>query len=120
ALEGQMFDNHVDERPGRSHSIGGGADLLLRYHFLTGETWSLYVDGGAGLVYSGKSQPRGETNLTFNPEGGVGGPFRLTDRVSFMGGCRWYHLSNGKVWGHSNSNPGFDGLMGYAGLMISY
>ena len=105
-------------------AIGANFNLLMRWHFLVRETWSLYVDGGAGLlgtteIVPGKSvaQPEGGANLNFTPQGGAGVTFEVAENVRFFGGVRWYHISNANT---RESNPARDSLFMYAGVSFPF
>jgi len=114
-IGGMYFDE--PNRSGSDDSGGINANLLFRWHFLRKETWSLYADGGAGLVWSGERVPRGGGDFNWTPQAGVGVSVEI-DRardIRLFGGLRWHHLSNANLAG-SNENPGRDSIMGYIGL----
>jgi opacity protein-like surface antigen len=105
-------------------AFGVDFNLLMRWHFLVRETWSLYVDGGAGLlgtteIVPGRSsnQPDGGANLNFTPQAGGGVTFEVAENVRFFGGVRWYHISNANT---HESNPARDSLFVYAGVSFPF
>jgi hypothetical protein len=99
-------------------AVFGGLDMLFRWHFWRGEGWSVYVDGGAGLMQSGQSYPAHGSHFNFRPQMGMGATLRLTDHMLLMGGARWLHVSNADL--PSGDNPGADMAMVYLGLMIPF
>ena len=105
-------------------AFGVNFTLLMRWHFLVRDTWSLYVDGGAGLlgtteIVPGQSsdQPEGGANFNFTPQAGAGATFEVAENVRFFGGVRWYHISNANT---NESNPARDSLFVYAGVSFPF
>ncbi len=101
-------------------SLGGGFDLLLRWHFLRDKNegrWSIYADGGAGILYTGESIPANGSNFNFTPQIGLGATYKICDWANLMGGARWYHISNA---GTHSDNPGYDSALVYLGVLIPF
>ena len=96
---------------------GGGGALLLRWHVHRAEDWSIYLDGGCGLVYFAEDVPAGASRLDFSPQVGGGVTYALGPAVRLMAGLRWYHLSNAQT---NSSNPGVDMLQGYLGITFGF
>ena len=96
-----------------------GFDLLLRWHMLRREGWSLFVDGGAGILYTTTSFETNATHFNFTPQIGVGTTFQMGDDVDLMGGIRWHHISNANIDG-PNRNLGHDAPMLYGGIAIRF
>lgn len=96
---------------------GAGASILLRWHVLRRENWSLYLEGGCGLAYFSSPVPRGAARLNFTPECGVGCSLALTEKVRLLTGVRWYHISNAQT---ASSNPGIDMLEIYVGAAFTF
>lgn len=96
---------------------GGGGALLLRWHVHRAEDWSIYLDGGCGLVYFADDVPSGASRLDFSPQVGGGITCALGPEVRLMAGLRWYHLSNAQT---NSSNPGVDMLQGYLGITFGF
>jgi len=91
--------------------------FTLRYHLVNRDRWSLYADGGMGLLFSTDEVPEGGTTLNFMPHLGGGATFRLTDSgARLFVGARWHHISNARFEGDS-SNPDRDGVFLYTGVM---
>jgi lipid A 3-O-deacylase len=94
---------------------GGGLNLLPRWHFLARDDWSLYLDGGAGFIYTRHTLRDPGTHFNFTLQGGAGGTYRVSDRIHAMLGYRWFHISNARIRG-KNRNVGFDSPMIYLGV----
>lgn len=94
-------------------------DLVPRWHYLRRENWSLYIDGGLGLIYSDERISESGTHFNFTSQAGIGGTYRLTDRLIPMGGLRWFHISNARIKSKER-NVGFDSPQFYAGIMIPF
>lgn len=112
---------HASEEAGESGGRfpAGGFDLLLRWHALRNEDWSFYFEGGAGVLVASESFPANGTHFNFTPQLGFGLTVRVADKARLMVGARWHHVSNGRVYGNGR-NPGYEGVMTYAGLMIPF
>lgn len=100
-------------------ALGGGLDLLFRWHFLRLDRFSTYVDGGAGIVAFEHEFPEGGTNFNFTLQAGFGATFQLNEDLILMGGLKWYHISNARTEGIEN-NIGFDSAMIYGGIMLPF
>ncbi len=98
------------------HGGVGGFDLLLRWHFVNEDGYSLYIDGGAGFQQATTNYPS-DSHHNFRPQFGIGGTLELFDSARLMVGVRWLHISNA---GTTDGNDGFDGAQFYAGLMIPF
>jgi lipid A 3-O-deacylase len=98
---------------------GGGLNLLPRWHFLARDDWSLYLDGGAGFIYTRHTLRDPGTHFNFTLQGGAGGTYRVADRIHAMLGYRWFHISNARIRG-KNRNVGFDSPMIYLGVMSPF
>ena len=96
---------------------GGGGALVLRWHIYRAEEWSLYLDGGCGLVYFAEEVPSGASRLDFSPQVGGGITCSIASDVRLMAGLRWYHLSNAQT---NSTNPGVDMLEAYVGVTFGF
>jgi len=108
---GGWVDSRTDDDGG-----AGGFDLLARWHFISEEDFSIYIDGGFGLQQATTNFPD-DNHFNFRPQLGLGATVRIIDDVRLMGGARWLHISNAGI---SDSNNGFDGVQVYAGLMLHF
>lgn len=118
-VSGIFFDQPEEEHT--NDAVGGNLTLLFRWHFLTRDRWTLYADGGAGLLLTSEEIPEGGTNFNFTPQLGIGmtWAFGDTGRNRVMAGVRWHHISNARTSGVED-NPGRDSVMVYAGVSLPY
>ena len=94
-------------------ALGLNLALLMRWHFIRKPNWSLYVDGGAGILGTTSDVPSKGASFNFTPQAGGGVSFKLKHERRLMLGLRWYHISHADLFG---ANPGRDSIMGYVGL----
>jgi hypothetical protein len=106
---------YVDQR-GRN-SWAANVNFLFRWHFLSHETWSLYVDGGAGIFAGTHRVPRDGTSFNFTPQIGMGVSFEIAPDLRLMTGLRWFHISNANT---SSNNPGRDHIHGYVSISLPF
>jgi hypothetical protein len=95
-----------------------GAGVLLRWHFLQADRYTLFVDGGFAVSIAEEEVPEGGTHFNYTPKGGVGATLRLRDDLHFIGGARFFHLSNANLHGREN-NPSQDGVQYYVGFVLT-
>lgn len=96
-------------------AVGLNLGLILRWHFVREETWSLYVDGGAGFLVTNEDVPAdGGSQFNFTPQVGGGATFRMRNQEHLMVGLRWHHISNAELY---QPNPGRDSILLYVGYM---
>lgn len=100
-------------------AVGGGLNLLLRWHFLNFDRFTIYADGGAGIVELDDDFPAGGTRFNFTPRVGLGATVRLADSFHLLGGVRYFHMSNANTHGR-DENPGIDALEYYVGAMFTF
>ncbi|MBD1910348.1 acyloxyacyl hydrolase [Leptolyngbya sp. FACHB-16] len=106
-LNGMAFNQPGDD------ALGLNLAAILRWDFIRQQNWSLYIDGGAGLIGTTDSVPSDGTRYNFTPQAGGGATIRLNERNRLMVGIRWHHISNADT---SDSNPGQDLIFGYVGV----
>jgi len=94
-----------------------GPALLLRWHFLAMDEWSLYADAGCGIIYATNPVPWDGSRFNFTPRVGIGASIAVGDRARIMTGVRWFHISNANT---STPNPGRDSMEIYAGLSLPF
>lgn len=99
--------------------VGVGLDLIFRFHFWRHEPWSVYLDGGPGLIYYDNDFPPGATEFNFTLQVGAGVTYQINDQAFLMSGIRWYHNSNARING-IDRNIGFDTLVVYLGVMLPF
>ncbi|MBE9062458.1 acyloxyacyl hydrolase [cf. Phormidesmis sp. LEGE 11477] len=100
-----------------NNAVGLNLALLVRSHWIRGENWSIYVDGGAGLLTTNNDVPDAGSSFNFTPQIGGGATFAVNDTQRIMTGLRWYHISNA---GTFDANPGLDALYGYVGYNFPF
>lgn len=96
-------------------ALGLNLALLMRWHFLRKSNWSLYVDGGAGVMGTTSDVPSRGASFNFTPQAGAGASIKLNNQRRLLLGLRWHHISHADLFG---SNPGRDSIMGYVGLKL--
>jgi len=112
-LEGYYVDQVRDD------TVLGGASVVLRWHFLATERFSLFVDGAFGVSYAEAPVPEGGTHFNYTPKGGGGATFKLRDDVNLIGGVRFFHLSNANLHGREQ-NPSQDGAQYFVGVLFTF
>lgn len=115
SLDVQLEQWGISQDGPNAYAIGPA--LLLRWHFLAYETWSLYADAGCGFFYATNPVPTDGSRFNFTPRVGVGASFAITDTARVLTGVRWLHISNANT---STPNPGRDSLEVYAGLSFGF
>jgi hypothetical protein len=108
-----MFFSQADTKD----AGGFNFNLLLRWHFIRERNWSIFVDGGAGLLLTVNEVPQFGSSFNFTPQAGVGATIALSDNVRLIGGARWQHVSNAGLY---DINPGLDHVMGWIGFSVGF
>jgi hypothetical protein len=96
---------------------GGDVELLFRWHFLARDTWSLYVDGGCGLMWTSHDVPPDSATFNFTPQAGAGATWEIATDTRLMLGARWFHVSNANT---ASPNPSYNGVFVYAGVSFGF
>ena len=110
-LQGMMFTQEIQS------AEGFNANLLFRWHFINKRDWSVYLDGGGGVLLSTQDVPADGSSFNFTPQAGLGFTFALGEGARFMAGGRWYHTSNANLY---DANPGRDNVLGYVGVSFPF
>ncbi|WP_289644997.1 hypothetical protein [Maribacter aestuarii] len=100
-----------------AESFGFGTSFLFRWYFVQFKNISLFLDVGAGLLYSFQSFPPKGTKLNFTTRPGGGLAININSRTQLLGGINRFHLSNGQGYNHP-FNPAFDGLGFFVGIIL--
>lgn len=108
----------IDQEGGEA-AQGTGLSIMGRYHFLNGDKWTVFFDGGVGYTWLDSPEPKGGTTYNFNPLCGFGAGYEIRDDVWLIGGARYFHLSNARQHG-PDKNPGYDGVECYVGLLVTW
>lgn len=96
---------------------GGDVELLFRWHFIARDTWSLYIDGGCGLMWTSNDVPPDSASFNFIPQAGAGVTWEIAEDTRLMLGARWFHVSNANT---GSPNPSYDGIFAYAGVSFGF
>lgn len=115
SLDAELNAMFFDQRG--SDAFGGNLNFLFRWHFFAQETWSIYLDGGAGVLFTTRDVPSNGSSFNFTPQAGLGVSFDIGNDMRILTGVRWHHISNASTY---RSNPGRDSVMGYAGLSMPF
>jgi len=100
--------------------VGLNLTPVLRWHFYADERWTVYVDGGVGVLVASDEVPDGGTEINFTPRLGAGVTRLLNDRGwRLQAGVRWHHISNARIEGEAR-NPSRDAPMLYAALIVPW
>ena len=91
--------------------------LQLRWHFIAKESWSMFVEGGAGLLRTSDDVPSDGSSFNFTPQAGLGFTFDIGNNNRWIIGTRWHHISNANTY---SSNPGRDSVMIWTGISFPY
>lgn len=106
------FNTIYFDQPGEN-AVGFNLNLLMRWHFAKRENWTLYLDGGAGVMGTTNDVPRRAAGFNFTPQVGGGASIKLNEDQNLLFGLRWHHISHADTFGR---NPGRDSLKGYVRL----
>jgi hypothetical protein len=124
ALRGELYGIGVDQTG--DNTYGGGLNLLGRWHFLREPNWSLFAEGGGGLLQTETSLPAGNrgnvgdgTHFNFTSHLGLGATYRLGQRSHLVSGLRFTHISNADIAG-DDENPGTNAIGGYVGMRFKF
>jgi hypothetical protein len=116
-LQGYRGDQEFD-----SNVYIGGIGVLGRFHFLRGDHWSVFFDGGGGVTYADQEFPQypvDGTNFNFTGKVGLGATWEFHEHTHLIGGARYFHLSNGQIR-KADDNPTFDGIQFWGGVMWTW
>ena len=117
-----LFEGHalnLEASAGHIDGTAAGLELLLRSHWIRGANWSLFLEGGAGVLWTENPFPSGGTRWNFTPQAGGGLTWRLAGHTHLLTGARWYHISNANTHG-AQHNPAYNGAMEYVGVLFTY
>ena len=106
------FNTIYFDQPGEN-AVGFNLNLLGRWHFIKQENWTIFFDGGAGVMGTTNDVPRRAAGFNFTPQVGGGASIKLNERQNLLFGLRWHHISHADLFGR---NPGRDSLLGYIRL----
>jgi hypothetical protein len=91
--------------------------LQLRWHFISKESWSMFLEGGAGLLRTTENVPTGGSKFNFTPQAGVGFSYDIGNNNRWLIGVKWHHISNANTYA---TNPGRDSIMVWTGISFPF
>ena len=91
--------------------------LQLRWHFIDNESWSMFLEGGAGLLRTSQKVPTGGSRFNFTPQAGLGFTFDIGNHNRWLVGVKWHHISNANLY---ETNPGRDSIMIWTGVSFPF
>ncbi|MFK7959339.1 MAG: acyloxyacyl hydrolase [Phycisphaerales bacterium] len=100
-----------------SDAEGVNLNLLFEWHFYRQDTWSLFFDAGAGVLFTTDDVPTNGSSFNFTPQAGFGATFDIFDNARTVVGFKWHHVSNANTF---DENPGRDHALLYAGLSFPF
>ncbi len=89
------------------NAMGGGAGILLRWHFMEKEDMSAFVELGIGFTAFDDPVPEIATAFDFSPRAAIGARWALSDDAMLTAQIGWLHFSNAQT---GEENPGVDML----------
>ena len=111
------FDGMYFEQDRTPDAGGFNFNILLRWHYMTEESWSAFVESSVGIVITTDAVPARGAGFNFIAQLGAGVSVDLGDDVRLLTGLRWHHLSNGRTF---DRNPGQDSVYAFAGLSMPF
>jgi lipid A 3-O-deacylase len=99
------------------YANAAGGSFLFKYNFIGFGRWMPYWDLGLGMLWTDLAPRIQEQSTQFNfvLESGPGVDYFVTEKVAFMIGTRFHHISNA---GLGDRNLGLNSILGYAGVSI--
>lgn len=102
---------------GEDSTVTVGLAPIVRWHFLEGETWTVFGELGGGIAWNGSPIPPNGTRFVFTPQAALGATLSLAPQTRLRVAVGWFHMSNART---SSSNPGLDSVSLVAGLGFSF
>lgn len=90
--------------------------VFLRHHFIETKNYTIFFDALFAPTYADAKTPGDGTNFNFLTRLGLGATVPIAENLDFIGGVRFFHLSNANLHGR-DENPAINGIQGYAGVM---
>lgn len=111
-FNGMYFDQDMAQEAG-----GFNFNLLLRWHYMTREKWSAFLEMGGGILITTDEVPAGGSGFNFTPQAGAGISVDVGNDVRLLTGVRSHHISNARTF---DNNPGQDSFYGFVGLSMPF
>ena len=107
----------IDVEQSGKDAMGLNVSTQLRWHFINEDMWSMFLEGGVGLLRTSANVPSGGSEFNFTTQIGCGFSFDAGNYNRWLIGARWFHISNANTY---NNNPGRDSVMLWTGISIPY
>jgi len=107
----------LDVEQSGKDTLGVNASVQLRWHFIDEESWSMFIEGGIGILRSSANVPSGGSSFNFTPQIGSGFSFDAGNNNRWLVGVRWFHISNANTY---NNNPSRDSVLLWTGISFPY
>lgn len=98
-------------------AAGVAADLLWRWHFVQEPAWSLFLEGGVGVMWTTNDVPADGSDLNFSPQASLGVSSALNEHARLEVTAGYHHLSNGGLF---PTNPSRDSLRVTVGVSVPF
>jgi lipid A 3-O-deacylase len=108
---------YMDVQQNGLNANGFNFTLQLRWHFIHKDTWSMFLEGGSGLLRTSENVPAGGSKFNFVPQAGVGFTFDVGNNNRIITGVKWHHISNANTYA---TNPGRDSIMVWGGMSFPF
>lgn len=105
SLEVQFSGAYVDQVG--DDVAGMTMNLLFRWHFISEEAWSFYLEAGAGLIWTTDNVPQSGSHLNFTPQTALGISFEIKPETRIYASVGFHHLSNAGIF---DTNPSRDSI----------
>lgn len=99
--------------------FAGSLSATGRHHLIDWQSGTFFIDGSVGVFEGADDIPSDGTRFNFMSRAGIGVTLRLNERLHFVGGGRYWHLSNAQFEGASK-NPKIDGIELHTGLLWAW
>jgi hypothetical protein len=100
-------------------TYAGALNLLLRHHMFELGKATVFADFGGGIFRAGERVPEDGTHFNSTIQAGFGITYPIADDVYFVGGIRYYHLSNARRRG-GDRNPSLNGPSIFLGIEFTF
>jgi hypothetical protein len=111
-------DHHHDDNRDGVRAVEELADL--RWHFITTEHLSFFIDGGLGGLQASHDFPSGARSDHWLAVAGGGMTFRLDDHWYLQAGARYARLGDWDEHHHHGNRRGSDGVQYYGGFAFVF
>lgn len=98
-------------------AAGGNFNLLFRWYYLQEETWALYFESGAGLLWTTHDVPDSGSSFNFVPQAAFGISLAMENQSRLNIAVGWQHISNANLF---DDNPGRDSIIMHVGMSFPF